>query len=79
LHNEVGDSGDLQSAATRSGRAVDDQQVVLGGDFKGLRCRGKCLRSNRGLNACIEPVAVPVNGRPLLCIEVRDLGLEAAD
>ena len=49
------------------------------GNLESLRCRGEGFRRDVGLNARVEPCAVPVNRRALLRIEVSDLGSQPAD
>src|SRR3954454_6741553 len=77
LDYQGGLTGDLKRCRTCPSRSVQDNQVK---SVCALQCRSSRLapldREDR-LNAAIKPAAMPVGGCALLCVQVRQLDLQA--
>ena len=78
LDNKISHLGNVQRPAAGACWAVDDEYIVVIGDFEGLGGGSKGFRCNRRLKACMEAGAMPVNGRALLRVQIGNLDVQTA-
>ena len=77
LHHDGRLPSDFQRSGTGASWTVEHEAVVVWGYPERLRSRLERLDAERRLDAGLKPPPMPIARRALLCIQVRQLHLEA--
>lgn len=78
LHDKISHLGNGQRPAAGASWAVDDEYIIVSGNFEGLGRGGKGFYGNGRLQACMQAGAMSVNGRALLRVQVSNLDFQTA-